>query len=426
MLRSVQVLAVSAALVVAATTTATSPASAARDRPSGTAWSTAWGTAPAAAVSGVATGYAGFTIRNVVHPTAGGSKVRIHLSNRFGTLPVLMGHVTVAVSAHAGGQRSGTVDPSDGEVSGPVKDVLFGGRESVTIPAGAEFVSDPVALRVRPDHDLLVSTWTPQPSGTVTFHPSAMQDSVFSRGPADHAGDKSAAAFGEKTSVWHYLNGVDVSGGPGTVVALGDSITDGVTSTYGANRRWTDYLAARLATSPVPDYGIANSGISGNRILLDDGYPDYTIYRTFGPSALTRLPQDVLERAGARSVIIFEGINDIQQTPHQDDPEAIIAGLSQLTTQAHDRGLKVVGATIMPWKGWQSYTPELDKTREAVNDWIRSGGDGTLDGVADFDLVTRDPADPAQMLPAFDSGDHLHPNDAGDKAMAASIPLSAL
>ena len=421
MLRSAKVLlAVSATLVALAG----SPAQAAA--PAAKGWTTAWATAPAAAVNGVQQGYVGYTIRNVVHPTAGGRQVRIHLSNRFGTAPVLMGHVTVAVSAHAGGQRSGTIDASDGSASGPVQDVLFAGARSVTIPAGAEFVSDPVALTVRPDHDLLVSTWTPQPSGTVTFHPAAMQDSVFSRGPADHAGDTAATAFAEKTSVWHYVSGVDVSGGPGTVVALGDSITDGVTSTYGANRRWTDYLGTRLALSPVPDYGVANSGISGNRILLDDGYPNYTIYNTFGRSALTRLPQDVLERAGVRTVIIFEGINDIQQTPHQSDPAAIIAGLNQLTAQAHARGLRVVGATIMAWKGWGSWTPELEKTRQAVNDWIRAGGDGTLEAVADFDAVTRDPADPEQILPAYDSGDHLHPNDAGDLAMAKSVPLSQL
>ena len=425
MLRFAKVIAGSAALIVAAV----APFAVTHDgrSPSPAAdWTTAWATAQAAAVTGVQQGYAGFTIRNVVHTTVGGGKVRIHLSNRFGTAPVLMGHVTVAVSAHSGGRRDGTVDKSDGSAAGRVKDVLFAGASSVTIPAGAEFVSDPVALGVRPDQDLLVSTWTPAPSGTVTFHPAAMQDSVFSRGPADHAGDATAAAFTEKTSVWHYVSGVDVSGGPGTVVALGDSITDGVTSTYGANRRWTDYLAARLAGSPAPDYGVANSGISGNRVLLDDNYPDYTIYNTFGRSAITRLPQDVLDRAGARTVIVFEGINDIQQTPHQDDPEAIIAGLAQITTQAHARGLRVVGATVMAWKGWNSWTPELEKTRQAVNDWIRAGGDGTLQGVADFDAVTRDPADPEQILPAYDSGDHLHPNDAGDLAMANSIPLSKL
>jgi lysophospholipase L1-like esterase len=176
----------------------------------------------------------------------------------------------------------------------------------------------------------------------------------------------------------------------------------------------------------VPDYGVANSGISGNRVLLDSNYPDYTRYSTFGVSALARLPWDVLDRSGARTVIVFEGINDIQQTPHQADPQQIIAGLAQIAAQAHARGLRVVGATIMAWKGWGAWTPELEATRVAVNTWIRSGGDGALDGLADFDAVTRDPADPQQMRPAFDSGDHLHPNDAGDATMAASIPLNRL
>ncbi|UQU68062.1 SGNH/GDSL hydrolase family protein [Couchioplanes caeruleus] len=393
----------------------------------GPGWTTAWATAPAAAVSGVEQGYAGYTIRNVVHTTTGGATVRIHLSNRFGTQPVLMGHVTVAISAHAGGRRDGTIDRSDGAAQlGTVRQVLFNGRASVTIPAWSELLSDPVRLRVPADHDLLVSTWTPQPSGTVTYHPAAMQDSFFSRGPADHAGDEAATAYGETTRVWHYVNGVDVSGGPGTVVALGDSITDGVTSTWGANRRWTDYLAARLAADPAPDYGVANSGISGNRVLLDSNAPDYTIYDTFGPSAIARLDRDVLERAGARTVIVFEGINDIQQTPHQTDPQQIIAGLAQISAQAKARGLRVVGATIMAWKGWNSWTPELEQVRVAVNAWIRAGGDGALDAVADFDAVTRDPADPQQLLPAYDSGDHLHPNDAGDAAMAAVVPLSKL
>ncbi|MEV6491521.1 SGNH/GDSL hydrolase family protein [Actinoplanes sp. NPDC051633] len=403
------------------------PAGADGAAPAAADWTTTWATAPAAAVSGVQQGYAGFTIRNVVHTTVGGNRVRVHLSNRFGTQPVLFGHVTVAVSAHKGGQRNGAIDQSNGEaVPGSVRDVLFNGRSSFTVPAGAEAISDPVALRVRADRDLLVSTWTPNPSGTVTYHPSAMQDSVFSRGPADHAGDESAAAFGERTRVWHYVNGVDVRGGPGTVVALGDSITDGVTSTFNANRRWTDYLAARLARSQVPDYGIANSGISGNRVLLDSHWPDYNIFQVFGPSAQTRLPEDVLDRAGARTVIIFEGVNDIQQEPHQTDPEQIIAGLAQIAARSKARGLRVIGATIMPFKGWGSWTPELETTRVAVNEWIRAGGDGALNGVADFDAATRDPADVARILPAYDSGDHLHPNDAGDAAMAAVVPLGKL
>jgi lysophospholipase L1-like esterase len=408
---------IKAAAVLLLVLAATTPANAAGKHHDND-WATAWATAPAAAVAGVEQGYAGYTIRNVVHPTAGGDRARIHLSNRFGNAPVLLGHVTLAVSAHAGGEA----DPSDGTAAGAVTDVLFGGRTEFTIPAGAEAVSDPVALRVPRDRDLLVSIWTPQPSGTVTYHPAAMQNSVFSRGPEDHAADPSAAAFTETSTAWRYVSAVDVTGPPGTVVALGDSITDGVASTPGADRRWTDYLAARLTHSPVPDYAVANSGISGNRVLLDSGYPNYTIYATSGRSAQWRLPQDVLDRAGVRSVIVFEGVNDIQQAPPQPDPQAIIAGLAQIAAQAHARGLRVVGATIMPFEGWRTWTPGMEAVRVAVNDWIRR----SFSAVADFDAVTRDPADPARIAPAYDSGDHLHPNDAGDLAMANVVPLNSL
>lgn len=419
--RSRFALAVAAAAVAAGTLSAT--ASSASASPS---WTTTWATAQAAAVPGVTTGFAGFTIRNVVHTTIAGNRVRVQLSNRFGTAPVLMAHVTVAVSAHAGGTANGTIDHSDGSARpGSVRDVLFAGRRAVTIAAGAEVVSDGVALAVPTDHDLLVTTWTPNPSGTVSFHPAAQQTSFYNDDRVDHAADPSAAAVPKQTRVWHYVSGVDVSGGPGTVVVLGDSITDGVTSTWGANRRWTDYLAQRLAAQrAVPRYGIANAGISGNRILLDGGAPNYTIFHSFGRSALARLSWDGLNRAGARTLIVFEGINDIQQTPHQTDPAPIVAGLTQLTKQARDRGLRVVGATIMPWQGWGSYTPELERVRQAVNTWIRTSG--AFDAVADLDAATRDPANPLRLRPAYDSGDHLHPNDAGDRAMAAAVTLTRL
>ena len=158
-------------------------------------------------------------------------------------------------------------------------------------------------------------------------------------------------------------------------------------------------------------------------MLLDCGYPNYTIYQSCGESAQTRLPEDVLERAGVRTVILFEGVNDIQQDPHQTDPEQIIAGLAQITAQARARGLKVVGATIMPFRGWYTWSPELEATRVAVNTWIRTEFGANL---ADFDAATRDPSDPTRILPAFDSGDHLHPNDAGDLAMARVVPLGRL
>ncbi len=389
-------------------------------------WTTTWATAPAAAVRNVTTGFPGMTIRNVVHTTVAGNRIRVHLSNRFGTAPVLMAHVTVAISAHAGGKADGTIDNSDGSARpGTVRDVSFAGQRAVTIAAGAEAVSDGVNLAVPADHDLLVTTWTPNPSGTVTHHPSAQQTSFFNDDHVDHAADPAAAAVPKSTGVWHYVSGVDVSGGPGTVVVLGDSITDGVTSTWGANRRWTDYLAQRLAAQRVvPRYGIANAGISGNRILLDANAPNYTIFESFGRSALTRLSPDALDRSGARTLVVLEGINDIQQTPHQTDPQQIIAGLTRIVTLAHGRGLRVVGATILPWQGWRSYTPELEQVRQAVNTWIRTAG--VVDAVADLDAATRDPANPLRLLPAYDSGDHLHPNDAGDKAMAAAVRLSRL
>jgi lysophospholipase L1-like esterase len=394
--------------------------------PAVTGWSGTWGTAQAAAVNGVTTGYPGTTIRNVVHSSTGGSRVRVHLSNRFGTAPVLFGHVTVAVSANAGGKADGTVQRSTGDARpGTMRELSFAGRRAVTVPTGAEVISDPVAVAVPADHDLLVTTWTPNPSGTVTYHPAAMQDSFFNRDNVDHSADPTAASFPQTTQVWHYVSGVDVAGGPGTIVALGDSITDGVTSTWGANRRWPDHLGQRLrANTQVPDYGIVNAGISGNRILLDSNYPHYDIFQGSGRNALSRLSYDVLDRPGARTMIVLLGINDIQQTPHQSDPEAIIAGLSQLVTQAEARGLRTVGATIMPWEGWGSYNQELENTRLAVNKWIRTGG--AFDAVADMDAATRDPANPHRMLAAYDSGDHLHPNDAGDRAMAASVPLGKL
>lgn len=389
-------------------------------------WSATWGTAQSAAVGNVLAGFAGFTIRNVVHTSVPGTRVRVHLSNRYGTAPVLMAHVTVAVSAHTGGRANGTIDNSDGSArAGTMRDVRFAGSASITIPVGAEVVSDGVALTVPADQDLLVTTWTPDPSGTVTFHSVAKQTSFFNDDRIDHAADVAAASVPKQTFVWHYVSGVDVSGGNGTVVALGDSITDGVNSTSGANRRWTDFLSQRLNSLFGPlSYGVVNAGISGNRVILDGGAPNYTIFDGSSRSALARLTFDVLDRPGVRSVIVFEGINDIQQTPHQTDPQQIIAGLAQVAAQSHARGLRVIGATITAWGGWNSFTPALDQVRLAVNTWIRTSG--TFDGVADFDAAIRDPANPQVMAPAFDSGDHLHPNDAGDKAMAAAIPLRRL
>jgi lysophospholipase L1-like esterase len=221
-----------------------------------------------------------------------------------------------------------------------------------------------------------------------------------------------------KVEHWFFLSAVDVPAAPGVsaVVALGDSITDGHGATTNGNDRWTDVLAARLQAAHARA-GVLNHGIGGNRVLLDGG-------DGFGPAALSRFDRDAVQQTGVRSVIILEGINDIQQTPHQLDPARIIAGLRQLVDRAHAAGLRAIGGTLLPFEGWSTYDAQEEAARQGVNDWIRNGG--AYDAVADFDAALRDPADPHRMLPVYDSGDHLHPGDLGYAAMADAVNLSTL
>ncbi|WNV90687.1 SGNH/GDSL hydrolase family protein [Umezawaea sp. Da 62-37] len=364
-------------------------------------WVGTWGGAAAAGVGG---GYVDYSIRNIVHTSVGGSAVRVRLSNRFSPQPVLMGHVSVAVQA-----KSGTPEA----VAGSMRELTFGGSPAITIPAGADVLSDQVSLRVPRDGDLLVTTYTPAPSGPVTYHGLATQTSFFTRN-GDFALETSGASYNEQTAAWHYVTGVDVrgSGATGTVVAFGDSITDGAGATSGANRRWPDLLADRLGGR----LGVVNSGISGNRLLLDGGGA--------GVNALAGFDHDVLAETGVRSVILLEGVNDIQQNPHQTDPAPIIAAYRQFIAQAHTHDIRVLGATVLPFKGWQVYDPTLEATRQALNDFIRTSG--AFDAVIDFDTAMRDPADPLRMRAEYDSGDHLHPNDAGYQAMANAVNLGKL
>ncbi|MCX2949228.1 SGNH/GDSL hydrolase family protein [Lentzea sp. NEAU-D7] len=382
-------------LAVALLVAAASPAQAAPPR-----WVGTWATAPSSAVPG----YPNFSIRNIVHVSAGGKEIRVRLSNAYGRTPIVFGQVTVA---RAAGPDTPLALP------GTMRTLTFGGARSITAPPGADVVSDGVALTVPADSDLLVSVYTPEPGGPVTRHQLTMQNSYFTR-DGDHTADESAAAYRERTTNWHYVSGVDVrsAGLRGSVVALGDSITDGANSTWGANLRWPDQLADRVNTR----LGVLNAGISGNRLLLDGG--------SAGPNALARLNRDVLTQSGVRTVIVFEGINDIQQTPHQTDPAKIIAALKQIASRSHDRGLRVVGATITPFKGWNSYTEELESVRQAVNAFIRTSPD--FDAVVDFDQVIRDPADPQRIRPDYDEGDHLHPGDKGFEAMAKAVRVATL
>jgi lysophospholipase L1-like esterase len=375
---------------------------------SSTQWLGTWEGAP----SGVDTGFQcqNCTIRNVVHTSIGGQEVRIRVSNVFGTAPLQVAQATVALPATPG---SADVAP------GTLREVTFGGAGSVTIPTGQAVLSDPVRLAVPANHDLLVTTYTPGDPTPFTYHPSAQQYSFYASG-ADQADATSASAFPRATGSWYLLTGVEVSGrsARGTVVAFGDSITDGYQSTFNVDARWPNILADRLLALPTGDQmGVLDAGIGGNRILLDGG-------NGFGPSALSRFQRDVLDQAGVRTVIILEGINDIQETPQQLDANAIIAGLRTLIDMARTHGLRVIGATLTPFQGWSSYSPQEEQTREAVNHWIRTSH--AFGAVADFDAVLRDPADTLRLRPAYDSGDHLHPNDAGYMAMAASVRLAEL
>ncbi|MCE7046165.1 SGNH/GDSL hydrolase family protein [Streptomyces purpurascens] len=349
------------------------------------------------------------TLRLVVRTSAGGPRVRMRFDNTFAAAPVRIGGATVAVQA-SGAAARGTPVP-----------LSFAGEEGVEIPAGAQAYSDPLGFAVPSDANLLVSFHLPGAVPAAPLHRLAQQRSYVSE-PGDHAADGTAGAYTSVITSWPLLAGVDVSGGPGSVVLLGDSITDGDKSTVDANRRWPNVLATRLLRqSAVPRYGVLNQGVSGNRVVTDRYPGDGVSTDTAGVSALHRFDRDVLAQPSARTAIVFEGVNDVRWGT---SAEQVIAGLRELAARGHARGLRMLAATILPCEGETRCTAAVDAERVAVNEWIREGG--VFDGVLDFDAVVRDPADPARMLPAYDSGDHLHPGDAGLAALAESVDLRML
>ncbi|GLF97886.1 SGNH/GDSL hydrolase family protein [Streptomyces yaizuensis] len=412
--RLLTTLAATVALTLLGTPGATGPVHAAdrdpaagpaRDAPHRGGWTGTWGAAPSHAVPPLP----GTSIRNVVHTSVGGRAARIRVTNRFGTAPLRIGAATVALQV-PGAPRSPAAVP------GSLRAATFGGEPSATVPAGRDLLSDPVPLRVPAAANLLVTLHTPGDPGPATQHRSALQTNFLAPG-GDHTADGSGTPYTATTGSWHYLSGVDVlgSGARGTLVALGDSITDGSGSTASANRRWPDRLAARLrALPPHRRLGVVNAGIAGNRLLRDGT----------GPSALARLDADVLSRPGLRAVIVMIGINDIKGTPEAADPAVYEAAFRRLATRAHARGVHVVGGTIAPYAGHPGYTEAREAVRQAVNRFIRTSP--LFDGVADFDAAVRDPARPNRILPAYDPGDHLHFNDAGLQAMADAVDLADL
>ena len=339
------------------------------------------------------------TVRDIVHTNIGGSGLRVALSNVFGSQAVTFGHVSVGV------RQSGA-----DVVPGTNQQVTFSGSPSVKVPAGAEVLSDPLPGDVAPQQDLAVSIYVQGAAGTVTGHNFTAATSYLS-GAGDHAGEEAGAAFATTISNWYWLEGLVVSEqrASSTVVAFGDSITDGVGSTRDTNQRWPDDLARRLlAGPPAHQMGVVDEGISGNKILTDGA----------GVSALARLDRDVLAQPGARTVILLEGINDLSGGATADQ---VIAGQRQLIARVHAAGKCIVGATLTPFGNSSDTEKAAVRT---VNDFIRNSGE--FDGVADFNKAVRDPADPDRMLPIYDSGDSLHPSNAGYVVMADSVNLKQL
>jgi lysophospholipase L1-like esterase len=347
--------------------------------------------------------YTDKTVRDIVHTSVGGSGVRVRLSNAFGTVPITFDAVYV------GRQSAGAA-----LVPGSNREVTFGGADSVTIPRGAEVLSDPLPITIPAQTNLEVSVHVAGATGEVTGHPDAQQTNYYADG--NTAAGESATGYVYSIASWFFVDAVLVNSPArcGDVVALGDSITDGYQSTPDANHRWPDYLAARLLRAPAPlQAAVANEGISGNEITADGA----------GVSAQARLDRDVLAQPGAHTVIFLEGINDIGNGVATSAAQ-LIAADEQIIARAHADGLRILGGTVLPFAGAAYYSPQKDTIRQALNTWIRSSR--AFDGVVDFDAQLRDPADPAQFLPAYDSGDHLHPNDAGYAAMAGTVNPNAL
>jgi lysophospholipase L1-like esterase len=345
------------------------------------------------------------TVRNVVFVSAGGSVVRVRLTNAFGTRPVRIGHASVAVRGSAAAAVPGTV-----------RELTFDGRQDPIIPGGRELFSDPVRLDVAALSMLLVSVYVPEVTGPVTNHPFTAQGNYLVAGDQVLAGN--GTGFGS-LPCWMLASGVDVRASgrvAGSVVVLGDSITDTANSTDNANRRWPDFLARRLDARPGSTLSVVNAGLGGNRVLAPrEGEPYY------GIPALERLERDVLAQSGVRVVILLEGVNDIGFGATADQ---LIGGYREIIRRTHAARLPIVGGTIMPFKGSDFWTAEHEQTWAEVNTWIRTSG--AFDGVVDFAATTASATDPAMLNPVYDSGDQLHPNDAGTEAMAAAVDLSLL
>jgi lysophospholipase L1-like esterase len=360
-------------------------------------WTGTWGVA---AESGGAS-FSGRTIRQIVHTGIGGTCARIRISNAFGGTPLTVRDVHIA--------RSGA-----GSAILPDTDTIltFGGCTGVTIPAGGSGTSDPVVFAVPTLANVTVSFHLPNATSASTCHHQGTQTNYLAPGDVSGATELPDA---QTTGSYFFLTNLDVldPASRGTVVTLGASITDGCASTQNANARWPDRLAARLVGAGA-GVGVINAGISGNRLLVDGS----------GQSAVNRFERDVLGQPGVRWVIFSDDpLNDLGSTSPQPTAAQLIAGIRTLIAAAHRAGIAFVCSTLTPYQGADYWNPSGEAARQAINAWIRGSGDEGCDGVIDQDAATRDPADPTRFLPAYDSGDHLHPNDAGHQAIANAVNL---
>jgi lysophospholipase L1-like esterase len=384
-------------------------------------WVASWAAAPTTIPPTPPLVLTGQTVRHVVHLSAGGDELRIRVTNEFGTTPLRIGAVRVAL-------RSGT-GASTAIVPGTDRRVTFGNRAEVIVPAGAPLLSDPVRLRAAPGADLAISLFLPARTPVTTLAAFAFQDNVIADGDVTAARTVTPV---QTIGQYLFLSGVSVRDSGSAIVTLGDSITNGANTQNNLNHRWPDLLAARLRAAGL-ERGVANVGISGNRLLHDPnpapGSDAETFADYFGHSGLRRFDRDVVAQPGARYLIVLLGVNDLghpgtvapaSEVVTADD---LITGHRQLIARAHAAGMAAIGATVLPFKGdtLGFYSEANERKRDVLNRWIRAGGE--YDGVIDFDRAMGDPADRLRLNPVYDSGDGLHPNDAGMAAMADAVPL---
>ncbi|MFB7370008.1 SGNH/GDSL hydrolase family protein [Streptomyces sp. NPDC056222] len=378
-------------------------------------WHAAWGAAPQLPATGFTAnwsqeGFSRQTLRQVVRVSEDGDRVRIRLSNAYGTSPLAVTGATVARTA-----TGAAVEP------GSVRHLTFGGERSVSVPAHGELRSDPARLDLGRLESVTVTLYLAGTTGPATFHSQAWADSYRAEG--DHRADAEGRAFTARSQSWYYLNGVEVSGGTpprrGGVVLFGDSITDSFGSTTNANRRYSDALAERI------DRPVVNAGIGGNLVLNDSAW--------YGERSTARFRRDALDQPGVGTVALLQGVNDIgfseaalkpvPQPTYKPSPVVtsaeLIAAYRQLIEAAHARGIRVVGSTLLPFKGTSHWGPTAERTSAEVNHWIRTSGE--FDAVVDFARLLADPKDPKALNPAYAYADRLHPNDAGYRVMAEAV-----